>query len=318
MSELMQRLNTDLAPRVDALEKDNDAQKVPMQDVIDRLSGAIRAMDQPMIRRHAKTLEGQVSAYAGLADRARRLLEELGKIDTDDAEARKRVVALTLKASASSAKIQRNYANLKQLQDMAHDKAADSAATDAMAQWAEMESWMTTQRSVLQTRVRQMQTLVELAESSIKDGDEKSFAQAQEKAKLRTTWKPTQLEIGARYTKFCDDCKAALGKELQDQLKRDMAKFGRIMTECADLNDRLDADYAKLKAMKMPTASRSARLDIRKAAGVLAVAEAKLKKAWDAGGDDPLKALDGLARELKLKTTGKDMVAALRKARLLA
>ena len=318
MSDLMQRLNTDFAERIDELEKDNDAQKAPMQDVINKLSDAIRAMDQPMIKRHAKTLEAQVSVYAGLADRAKKLIDELGKIDTDDGDARKRVVALTQKASASNAKIQRNYVSLKELQAMAHDKAGDTAAAAAMAQWAEMESWMTTQRTLLQTRLKQMETLVELAESSVADGDEKSFAQAQEKAKLRLTWKPTQLEIGDKYMKFCNDCEAALGKDLQDQLKRDRAKFGRILTECAELNDKLDAYYTKLKNMKMPAAAKAAKLDIRKAAGVLDVSEAKLKKAWDAGAADPQKALDGLAKELKLKTTGKEMVAALKKAKLLA
>ena len=67
----------------------------------------------------------------------------------------------------------------------------------------------------------------------------------------------------------------------------------------------------------MPAAAKAPKLDIRKAAAALNVVEAKLKKAWDAGGDDPQKALDGLARELKLKTTGKEMVATLKKARLL-
>jgi hypothetical protein len=70
--------------------------------------------------------------------------------------------------------------------------------------------------------------------------------------------------------------------------------------------------------MKMAAAPKAAKLDYRKAASVLDIAEAKLKKAWDTGADDPQKTLDGLARELKLKTTGKDMVAALKKARLLA
>lgn len=317
MSDLMQRLNTDLSARVDALEKENDAQKGPMQDVVNKLSDAIRAMDQPLIKRHAKTLEGQVSVYAGLADRAKKLIDELGKIDTSDAAERKRVVELTTAASASNGKIQRNYEALKKLQAVAHDKATDTASAAVMTQWAEMESWMTTQRTLLQTRLKQMDTLVELAESSAADGDDKSFAQAQDRAKLRLTWKPTQLEIGDKYMKFCSDCEAVLSKDLLDQLKRDRMKFGRIMTECAELNDQLDARYTKLKNMKMPAAAKAPKLDIRKAAAALNVVEAKLKKAWDAGGDDPQKALDGLARELKLKTTGKEMVATLKKARLL-
>lgn len=314
--KLLRRLNDDLAPRTDELEKDNEAQKPAMQEVINKLSDAIRAMDQPLIKRHAKTLEAQVAVYAGLVGRARQLVDDLGKVDTDDRDALKRIEALTQRASASQAKIVRNYAKLKELLDMAHDKAGDPAVAAAMAQWAEMESWMTTQREVARTRVKQMQALVELAESAIADGDQKSLAQAQEKAKLRRTWKPTQAEIGDRFMKFCADCEAALGKDLQDQLKRDREKFKRMVTELAELNDQLDAFLAKLTNMKMAP-PKAARLDLRKAAVVLNVAEAKLKKAWD-GADSPEDALNVLVKELKLKTTGKEMVAALKKARLLA
>jgi len=316
--KLLQRLNTDLGPRTDELEKDDAAQKPAMQDVINKLSDAIRAMDQPLIRRHAKTLEAQVSAYAALVGRARKLAEDLGKVESEDRDALKRVEALTRRAGESQGKILRNYTKLKELLDMANDKAKDTGAAALMAQWAEMETWMTTQRDVLRTRVKQMQALVDLAQSAIADGDEKSLAQAQEKAKLRLTWKPTQLEIGDKYMKFSGASEAGLSKELQDQLKRDREKFKRMVTECAEMNDQLDACLAKLKAMKMQPSKAPPKLDLRKAATVLDVAEAKLKKAWEAGAGAPEKVLDGLAKELKLKTTGKDMVAALKKARLLA
>jgi hypothetical protein len=314
-AKLLQRLDTNLAPRTDQLDKDNEAQKPAMQAVINKLSDAIRAFDQPLIRRHAKTLEAQVAVYAGLVDRAKKLIDELGAIDTDDADALKRIEALTRKASASQTKITGNYTKLKWLLDKAHDTAANPAIAAVMAQWAEMESWMTTAREATKVRVKQMEALVELAESAIAGGDAKSLAQAQEKARLRLTWKPTQLEVGDKYMKFCAACEKALGKDLTDQLKRDREKFKRMVTELAELNDKLDADFARLKGMKMATA-KAAKFDFAKAAAVIGVPEAKLRKAWDAGA--PEKALDGLARELKLKTTGKEMVAALRKARLLA
>ena len=136
--KLMQRLKTDLEPRVKELEKDNEAQKPAMQDVINKLSTAIRAMDQPLIKRHAKTLEGQVGAYASLVTRAEKLVAELGAIDTDDRDALKRIVALTEQASASQKKIKGNYEKLKELLSMAHAKATDPVVAAVMAQWAEM------------------------------------------------------------------------------------------------------------------------------------------------------------------------------------
>jgi hypothetical protein len=316
-AQLLQRLDGDFAPRVDAIEKDNEAQKPEMQAVINKLSDALRAVDQPLILRYAKTLEGQVEIYAGLVTRVRRLVAELGAIDTKDADALKRIEGLTKRASAAEDKILRNYEQLKKLLDMAHQKGKDPAIAKALTEWAGMESWMTTQRDVLRIRVKQMQTLLELAKSSAADGDAKSFAQAQEKAKVRLTWKPTQREVGDHYMNFCNNCKAALGKDLQAELQRDFEKFKRMVSELADLNDQLDALLATIQKMKMPAVAP--KLDVHKAAGLLNVAEAKLKKAWDGAAPGAAeKALDGLARELKLKTTGKEMVATLRKAKLLA
>lgn len=313
--KLLQRVSTDLAPRTAELEKDNDAQKGPMQDVINKLSDAIRASDQAALKKYTKTLEDQVAVYASLVNRAKKLVEEFGAINSDDSDALKRAGALKQKATTSLDKITRNYTKLKELLDMAHKKAADPAVAAVMAQWAGMESWMTTTREVTRLRVKQMETLAELAKSAIADGDVKSLAQVQEKAKLRLTWKPTQLEIGDKYMKFCVDCEKTLGKNLQDELKRDIAKFARMVTELAELNDKLDKYLVALKTLKMP-AAKPARLDVHKAAGVLGIDEAKLKQAWDAGSANPEKALDGLAKDSKLKT-GKEMLAALRKAKLL-
>jgi hypothetical protein len=314
--KLLQRLTNDLAPRTAELEKDNDAQKGPMQDVINKLSDAIRASNQPALKQYTKTLEDQVAVYASLVNRARKLVEEIGAINSNDADAIKRASALKQKADASLDKITRNYTKLKELLDMAHKKANDPAVAAVMAQWAEMESWMTSTREVTRLRVKQMETLAELAKSAMADGDDKSLAQAQEKAKLRLTWKPTQLEIGDKYMKFSARCEKVLGKNLQDELKRDMAKFARMVTEIAELNDKLDKYFEALKKLKMPAGQAAAKLDYRKAAGVLGVDEAKLKKAWDAGSANPEKALDGLAKDSKFKT-GKEMLAALKKAKLL-
>ena len=316
--KLLQRLSTDLAPRTAELEKDNEAQKGPMQDVINRLSDAIRASDQPALKQYTKALEDQVAVYASLVNRARKLVEEFGTINSDDRDALKRVEGLKQKATGSLDKITRNYTKLKELLDMAHKKAADPAVAAVMAQWAEMESWMTTTREVTRVRVKQMETLAELAKSAMADGDVKSLAQAQEKAKLRLTWKPTQLEIGDKYMKFCVRCEKVLGKNLQDELKRDIAKFARMVTEIAELNDKLDKYAEALKKLKMPAGQAAAKLDYRKAAGVLGVDEAKLKKAWDAGSANPEKALDGLAKDKGAKfKTGKEMLAALKKAKLV-
>lgn len=314
---LAQRLKEELEPQLHVLEKDSDTQKAAMQGVIGKLSDAIRASDQANIRRQAKSLEDQVGGYSQLIMRTKRLLALVESLRSNDSDAVKRATVLRGKVDALHGKMTRNYAAMKALLDQAHKKLDDPAIAAVMTQWTELESWITSQHEVARIRVQQMQTLLELARSSVSAGDAAGLAQAQARAKVRLTWKPLYLEASDRVHSFCDACAKVLGKELQDQLKRDIAKFRRMVPEMAGLNDQLDKHYEALKAMKMP-AQRSAALDFRKAAGLLHLDEAKLRKAWGSGPSAPEKVLDGLAREAKVKGTGKEMVATLKKAKLLA
>ena len=314
--KLLQRLKDDLTPRADAIEKDNDTQKTATQAVIDPLSEAIRQSDQTAIRRLTKMLDGQVDEYARLVDRGDKLAAELEAIRTDDAKAQKLVDALYGKAKESAAKLGRNFVAIKKMLALAHEKEKDPRVAAMMARWAEMESWLTTQREVLKARVKQMQALVEVAEGAGAEGDQKALDQALDKAKQRATWKPTLHETGDKYMHFLADIDKVLGKELQEQLQRDLQRFKGMVSELAELNDELDRQVAKVQKVKLAP-PKPLKLDTRKAADVLGVAEAELKKAWDAGAGVPEKVLDALARKLKLKTSGADMAKALRKARLI-
>jgi len=313
---LLQRLKQDLTPRADALEKDNDTQKAAVQGVIDQLSEAIRQSDQLVIRSLAKTLDGQVDEYARLVDRGNKLVAEISAIRTDDAKAQKLVETLNGKAKESATKLGRNFAAIKKMLAMAHEKEKDPRVAAMTARWAEMESWLTTQREVLKARVKQMQALVEVAEGAGADGDKKTLDQALDEAKQRATWKPTLRETGDRYTHFLADIDKVLGKDLQEQLQRDLHRFKGMVSELAELNDELDRQVVKVQKVKL-AAPKPAKLDTRKAALVLDIAEEELKKAWDAGAAVPEKVLDALAKKLKLKTSGSDMAKALRKARLI-
>ena len=314
--KLVQRLKQDLAPRAQALEKDNDTQKAVMQGVIDPLSEAIRKSDQAAIKSLAKTLDSQADEYARLVDRGNRLVAELETIHSDDAQAQKLVDALHAKAKASADKLGRNFAGIKKMLAMAHEKEKDPRVAAMMARWAEMESWLTTQREVLKARVKQMQALVELAEGAGADGDQRTLDQALDKARQRATWKPTLHETGDKYMHFLADIDKVLGKELEQQLQRDLQKFKGMVSELAELNDELDRQVVKVQKVTLAV-PKPASLDTKKAAVVLGVPEAELKKAWGAGAGVPEKVLDALAKKLKLKTSGVDMAKALRKARLI-
>ena len=260
---LLQRLKQDLTPRADALEKDNDTQKAAVQGVIDQLSEAIRQSDQLVIRRLAKTLDGQVDEYARLVDRGNKLVAEISAIRTDDAKAQKLVETLNGKAKESATKLGRNFAAIKKMLAMAHEKEKDPRVAAMTARWAEMESWLTTQREVLKARVKQMQALVEVAEGAGADGDKKTLDQALDEAKQRATWKPTLRETGDKYTHFLADIDKVLGKDLQEQLQRDLHRFKGMVSELAELNDELDRQVVKVQKVKL-AAPKPAKLDTRK------------------------------------------------------
>jgi len=178
-----------------------------------------------VIRRLAKTLDGQVDEYARLVDRGNKLVAEISAIRTDDAKAQKLVETLNGKAKESATKLGRNFAAIKKMLAMAHEKEKDPRVAAMTARWAEMESWLTTQREVLKARVKQMQALVEVAEGTGADGDKKTLDQALDEAKQRATWRPTLRETGDKYTHFLADIDKVLGKDLQEQLQRDLQRF---------------------------------------------------------------------------------------------
>ena len=126
--------------------------------------------------------------------------------------------------------------------------------------------------------------------------------------------KPTEDELKEQFKAFCTKCESkGLNKDQQDQLARDRKTFDGMVQEYAQINAKLVSIDIEIEGMEIPG------VDVKKAAALLKIPsgqEAKLKKALDAGAGME-RALDGLAKELKLKTSGKDMIAALKKAKLL-
>jgi hypothetical protein len=101
-----------------------------------------------------------------------------------------------------------------------------------------------------------------------------------------------------------------LSKEFQDQVARETATLKSLGKDVEGLGKQIQDIYDEIASLKL------APIDPNKAAKVLGIPAAgipKFKKALDLDDAAMVKALDALAKELNLKTTGKAMAEKLNK-----
>jgi hypothetical protein len=316
-SDIAETIDSEIQPKADALEKDAVEQKQKMQALVNKVSDAIRASNQPLIKRELEALEEfRMGPYAALITGTNNLLVELAKLKTEDetGDDFKQIEALTKSLGELKRKLDNNYAALKALENKANHVLEDSAHAggDARKEWAAMEAWLKAQLAAAKLHYQAMVTLKDLAEKALDAGDQSDLADAIKHSQVRSTWEPLQKEIEEKFSKFCDKCESnGLSKDLQDQLARDRVAFQKIVDDLAGLNKKMDELHKDVQNMKI------APLDFNRLAAVLKVPTthvAKLKKALELEGKAREKALTDLQQELKIKFSAKDM-ASLMKAK---
>lgn len=316
-SDLKRQIDTELKPAAGELAKEHEALKVRFEKIVAELSEALRKPNPPLIKQHLEVLNGLMPTYAALLPRAKTLLARIEKLDAGDerSDEHKALVALTKSLGELQGKLDRNYLKLKWLQDKAHDALAAGKASGATIaqEWAEMESWMDAQSKAIKIRLEQIKTLHELALGSVTERDAAELAQLQRRNEERTGWTPTAADVNKKLIEFFAKGEPKLSEDLRDQATRDRVKFHKIGTEIADIHKKIDGFFAATKALKIKP------IDAKRAASVLDIPpshQAKLQKALDAGASME-RALDALVKELKLKTSGSEMINKLRKAKLV-
>jgi hypothetical protein len=126
---------------------------------------------------------------------------------------------------------------------------------------------------------------------------------------------PDQQEVRRQFEKFLAKSKTrSLDQHAKDQLARELPGLKKKLDDAVDLEAKIIKYHLDIKAMKIKPVNH------RKAASLLKISsqhESRLKKALELDGPAREKALDALAKELKLKTAGKDMIAILKNAGVL-
>jgi hypothetical protein len=265
----------------------------------------------PLIKRYLDALQKfRMPPYASLLPATADLLRQLDELEPENENSAefKKIAALTKSLGELQGHLEKNFAKLKQLEDMANKALAQgtkdgSAATE---EWAAMEAFLNGQLKAAKTRVEAIHTLEDLADEAVKNGDQAELDAMIKKSDVRATWKPTGKEIAAKFSNFCAKCASqGLSKELQDQLNRDRARFQKIVDEILDLNEQMDNSVKRIQAREIK-AAKPQPLDFKALANALKInklpkAEDKLKAALKLQGSARSKALDAIEKEADVK-----------------
>jgi hypothetical protein len=315
-ADLQREIAEELKPTADELAADSDAAKTRMQKVVDALSEALRAQNAPLIKQHLAALDGLMGDYAALVSRGKALIARVGKLSPEDerSAAAKALADLNKALGERQGRLDGNYEKLKQLQAMAHKslEQADSAAARLRQAWADMEAYLTTNKKLYDTRLEQIATLEQAARAAVGERDAKDLAKIQSRNEDRKSWKPTIADIDSRLINFFGESGKELDPSMKEQFTRDRVKFNATFEGVQATDAKIEAHYKTIKALAIKP------IDPKKAADAMEIPkgnEAKVKKALDAGSLSD--GLDDLARELKLKASGSELMNRLKKAKLL-
>lgn len=315
-AELQRQIVDDLKPTAEELARDVAAARVRMQKVVDELSPALAAKNVPLLTQHLRTLDGLMGDYARLVARGQALIARAGKLVPQDerSPAAKVLAALNKALGEQQGKLQRNWEKLKLTQAEANKVLAQAHSEAARLQraWADMEAFLDTNEELFRTRLQQITALEELARGAVAERDAKELVQIQARNEGRKDWRPTASEIDQRLMTFFNNSGKQLPEALKAQFTADRIKFVNQLHALQATDKKIDERHKAIKALAIKP------IDAKKAADAMEIPkghEARVKKALESG---PLvDALDALARELKLKVNGTDLLNRLKKAKLL-
>jgi ribosomal protein L10 len=316
MGSTVQEVIARVKPQAEELLKSHDKQRDLMQEIMIKLDDEIAKKNERMIRHHVKALEKSAADTANRVSRVGRLLEQLEELDVDPKLTKEadHVEKLTAALTELERKLTKNYGVAKRMLDKGKDVLeADEATVDAAEathEWAVMEAWLRKQLDLAKKRLAQMTVVRENARKALAGRDSKALAQAIKASTALVDAKPTLQEVQDQYADFCTECAKKLTQDQQDELARDRKTFDAIVEEIISLNGKILAADVEIGAMEVRS------IDIKKVAALFKIPpthEAKLKRALECEGPAIVKALDALAKELKLKTTGRNMLETINK-----
>lgn len=292
------------------------------EELSTKLPAAIKAADGPMVELYLKSLQVLIRDIDNSLNDTRLALGFLDTVEDDEDFVSTRlqdVEKITKLVSDARSSLTNQYKTAKQLENKAEKSLEGEHGTQeaAFRELAQLDKWITDEKKELVAAFQKAEQLNTKATNAFEARDGKSLADARKAMQA--------LEIGVRRITF-DSHESSLKKfqERAEDKRFTTQTTAELKDGVQDLLSRHIGSRVYLeqleKTEKRVLEFEIAEIDVRKAAKVLELdskAEPKLAKVLKGPGPAIEKGLEALAKELKLKTSGKEMAAALRKAGVL-
>ena len=318
-AEVHKYIETKVRPDANVLFKAHDAQTDKLREILFTLQAAEDKADEPSIRVNLRALGTEEAELADHLSRTGYLIKSIEGIDCDEGVLADydEVTELTAKLSELKRKINKNYGIGKKAEDQASKVLAKhkDGEADSTAKWAVQEAWIRKHLEMAKKRLADIQQLSEKAKKAAADRNDKALEDTQKASAQLRDYKPTYQEVAASFAKFCETVKPKnMSKDLQDQFQRDRAAFQKLVDELQVTSNRILEFDAKIETVQ------TAGVDYKKAAALLKIPNqfiGRLEIILEGNISGMEKALDAFAKDIKLKISGKDMLATLKRAKLI-
>lgn len=319
--EIARILKRDIGPRADKLLKVHKKETGELADQMGKLNSAIEKKQDRLILLHTKGIRTEIKQLATRLSQASKLLGELDALDPEDGFGpnQKEVERLTGELAELERKLTKNFKIAKAAVDKGNDALEADAKTidgdEVAKEWAVLEAWMVRLAKDAKTQKAQAVKLHAKAKKAAAARDAKAHERALEELRSAATLNPDPKELVDKVAGFWKkhDPKK-LPKDLQQQVGRDQDRFKKLVKEMITIQDEMR------KLVKDAEQSAPGARDHKKAAKVLNIPASHLGKLQKALAKDEAgmrKAFDGMSKELSLGSDGKQMVATLKKAKVL-
>lgn len=292
-------------------------------EISSSLPQAIKDKNVPKIELYLTTLKATLKDIENSLDDARSALITLGDIERDDeqfvSEHLQDLDKLTGKITDAQSSLTKQFEQGKKFQEQAEKALASQQNTvdKAFQELAELTKWVNDENKDLKETFHKSDQIATKAQAAFDARDAKALADAQKAMEsLGITAKPVLFKSHEDQLKdfvekisasgFAADDVAQLKKGAQDALNDHVG--AKVYLDQMGKQEKLVQDF-KLEPINVKKALDTLDLDPK--------VESKLAKALVGTRAAMEKNLDALARELKLKNNGKQMLAALEKAGLI-
>jgi hypothetical protein len=289
-------------------------------EISSSLPQAIKDKNVPKIELYLTTLKATLKDIENSLDDTRRALIELGDIERDDEEFvsahLQDLDKLTTKITDAQSSLTKQFQQGKKFQEQAEKALTGLQGTvdKAYQELAELTKWVNDETKDLKETFHKCDQIATKAKAAFDARDAKALADAQKsmdalgiggKGAIFNSHESQLKEFIEKVagSGFDADDVAQLKKGAQDALSDHVG--AKVYLDQMGKQEKFVQDF-KLEPIDVKKALKTLELDPK--------AESKLAKALVGTRSAMEKNLDALARELKLKTNGKQMLAALEKA----